>query len=186
LIFILLVGTVVYSLSDSMTFVDAGYFTVVTATTVGFGDYVPSSNTAKVFTLFYVPLSVVMVAGALQRMAMIPLQKRNIALERYILESFGEHVSEKDFDEIRRTTHLKPSQPITPNDFGKAKPRLCCAVLCCAVRHEAVLRCVVQCTTVQCSAVRCGAVRCCAGFQLVPYALCRTWPPTALTRCPLP
>ena len=52
---------------DAMTFVDALYFTVVTATTVGFGDYVPSSTGAKVFSLFYVPLSVVMVAGALQQ-----------------------------------------------------------------------------------------------------------------------
>ena len=41
LIFILLFGTIVYSLTEAMTFVDAMYFTIVTSTTVGFGDYVP-------------------------------------------------------------------------------------------------------------------------------------------------
>ena len=38
LIIILLIGSIVYSLLESMAFVDALYFTVVTATTVGFGD----------------------------------------------------------------------------------------------------------------------------------------------------
>ena len=48
MLIVLTIGTVVYAQLDKMRFVDALYFTVVTATTVGFGDYVPTEDAAKV------------------------------------------------------------------------------------------------------------------------------------------
>ena len=62
---ILLFGTLVFKQLEQIRFLDSLYFTVVTATTVGFGDYVPTSDAAKYFTLVYVPISVTMVAGAI-------------------------------------------------------------------------------------------------------------------------
>ena len=40
------------------TIVDAGYFTVVTFTTIGYGDFGPSNPTSKVFTAFFALLGV--------------------------------------------------------------------------------------------------------------------------------
>lgn len=114
---ILFLGTIVYMLLDAMTFVDAMYFTVVTATTVGFGDYVPSSTGAKVFSLVYVPVSVVMVAGALQYVANVPLKKRSERLENYVLSQFGKHVCQEDFEQVRRSGFIRPDEDIRPNDF---------------------------------------------------------------------
>ena len=55
---------------------------VVTVTTVGFGDFAPESASAKVFSLFYVPIGVVMFASAINTVSFIPLQYRKIKLER--------------------------------------------------------------------------------------------------------
>ena len=56
--------------------VDAIYFTVVTTTTVGFGDYCPETQGGKAFTLFFVPISVVVTASSINHIAAIPLRSR--------------------------------------------------------------------------------------------------------------
>ena len=47
-------GTVVFSLLEDWSIVDAFYFSVVTATTVGFGDLTPDTDAAKLFTVVYI------------------------------------------------------------------------------------------------------------------------------------
>ena len=133
---VLFLGTVVYAWLESMSYVDALYFTVVTATTVGFGDCkstvaavccsfspsclpslcsqpsfqiflfslccgptlavlldTPTTFHGKAFTLIYVPLSVVMVAAAIQRVATVPLRNRALALEDHVLSQFGKSIT---------------------------------------------------------------------------------------------
>ena len=110
-------GTIVYGMTESLKFVDALYFTVVTATTVGFGDYYPETTSGKIFTLFYVPFSVVAVAGAINHVAAVPLAERREALENYVLAQFGEHMTEGDFDDIRRSAGIRSEATIRSNDF---------------------------------------------------------------------
>lgn len=47
-------GTVVYRLVEDWSWVDSLYFSVVAVTTVGFGDVTPSTDTSKLFTVFYI------------------------------------------------------------------------------------------------------------------------------------
>jgi hypothetical protein len=51
---LLTVGTVAYRLFEDWSWVDALYFCVVAVTTVGFGDLSPTSDGAKLFTVFYI------------------------------------------------------------------------------------------------------------------------------------
>ena len=47
-------GTVFYTLSEGWSVVNALYFSVLTLTTVGFGDLVPTTAASKLFTVGYV------------------------------------------------------------------------------------------------------------------------------------
>ena len=48
------VGTVFYRLVEDLAWLDSIYFSVITLTTVGYGDFSPTTSTGKVFTIFYV------------------------------------------------------------------------------------------------------------------------------------
>ena len=47
-------GTGFYSVVEGLRFVDAFYFSVITLTTVGYGDFAPETDAGKVFTAVYV------------------------------------------------------------------------------------------------------------------------------------
>jgi hypothetical protein len=50
----LALGTVVYTVLEGWTPLDALYFSVVTLATVGFGDLTPTTDPAKLFTIGYI------------------------------------------------------------------------------------------------------------------------------------
>lgn len=50
---ILLSGTLFYRSVEGWSWVDAIYFSVMTAATIGFGDLAPTTTASKVFTIFY-------------------------------------------------------------------------------------------------------------------------------------
>lgn len=51
---LLTVGTVVYRLLEDWSWIDSFYFSSIAVTTVGFGDLVPTTDAAKLFTVAYV------------------------------------------------------------------------------------------------------------------------------------
>lgn len=55
---VLAVGTVFYSLEEGWSLLDALYFSVVTLTTIGYGDLYPTTALSKLFTIVYVVLGV--------------------------------------------------------------------------------------------------------------------------------
>ncbi len=53
-VLLVVTGTVIFSLLENWSIVDSLYFSVVTATTVGFGDITPDTDGAKLFTVVYI------------------------------------------------------------------------------------------------------------------------------------
>ena len=51
-------GTAFYSLVEGLRFVDALYFSVITLTTVGYGDFTTETDLGKLFTAVYVLLGI--------------------------------------------------------------------------------------------------------------------------------
>ena len=50
---ILVIGTVVYHYIEGWKWLDAFYFSFITLTTIGFGDFAPQTDAGKVFTILY-------------------------------------------------------------------------------------------------------------------------------------
>ena len=69
-------GTVFYRLVEDLTWVDAVYFTVITLTTVGYGDIAPSSTAGKIFTTFYVLIGVGLIVTFVSQVAAAILEVR--------------------------------------------------------------------------------------------------------------
>jgi voltage-gated potassium channel len=63
LISILVSGTTFYSFTEKWSVVDAFYFSVTTLTTVGLGDLAPTTTLGKLFTVFYIFVSLGVITG---------------------------------------------------------------------------------------------------------------------------
>lgn len=53
-VFILAFGTVFYHFVEGWSWLDSYYFCVVTLATIGYGDFVPQTDFAKIFTTIYI------------------------------------------------------------------------------------------------------------------------------------
>ncbi len=55
---IVVVGTVIYHFVEGWTWLDALYFSVITLTTIGYGDFSPQTDLGKAFTIAYIIIGV--------------------------------------------------------------------------------------------------------------------------------
>lgn len=73
-VLLIAVGTVVFSWLEDWSIVDSFYFSVVTATTVGFGDLTPDTDGAKLFTVLYIVFGISIITTFLN----LRLKRRSI------------------------------------------------------------------------------------------------------------
>ncbi len=55
---ILIIGTFVYHELEGWSYLDAFYFSFITLTTIGFGDFAPQTDAGKLFTILYIIIGV--------------------------------------------------------------------------------------------------------------------------------
>jgi hypothetical protein len=55
---IIVTGVVFYSLTEGWSIADSLYFTVIALTTIGFGDFAPSTTFTRLFTVVYAVMGV--------------------------------------------------------------------------------------------------------------------------------
>eukprot|EP01043_Picozoa_sp_COSAG02_P030361 COSAG02_NODE_1934_length_10318_cov_74.374009_2_plen_249_part_00 len=115
---LLWIGTVAYmKLEEDVSAVKALYFTVVTVTTVGFGDIHPESEASKLFSIVFVPVGVIFFAKAMSAVSDVPIRNRAAKLESYVLSQFLRRLTTYDLNALQRSVDLKEGDPITKNDF---------------------------------------------------------------------
>ncbi len=51
-------GTIIYTVYEKWTLIESFYFAVMTLTTIGYGDYTPSTPTMQLYTVFYSVLGI--------------------------------------------------------------------------------------------------------------------------------
>lgn len=74
----LAIGYLCLGIPEKWTIIDSIYFAIVTVTTVGYGDLFPTTDIGKLFCIFWVPVGVAWVCGALINVsaAVLQLQQR--------------------------------------------------------------------------------------------------------------
>ena len=97
MVFILLVGVFGYKMISGYSWIDAAYMTVITMTTVGFGEVVPLDNQSKIFTIFLILSSVLIMGYALSIITEYILSKNDVEELKYKrmqknIDSFKNHV----------------------------------------------------------------------------------------------
>lgn len=60
---ILAIGTISYHYIEGWTWIDALYFSIITLTTIGYGDFSPQTTAGKLFTIGYIVIGVGMILG---------------------------------------------------------------------------------------------------------------------------
>ncbi|MEX0783398.1 MAG: potassium channel family protein [Dehalococcoidia bacterium] len=74
-------GTVVFSLIEDWSVIDSFYFCVVTSTTIGYGDFTPTTEVGRLVCVVYIIISVGLVVALLSRIAMGRVERRAAAIE---------------------------------------------------------------------------------------------------------
>jgi len=88
---LIVIGTLFYALFEGWSYVDAFYFTVMTLTTVGYGDMFPTTPLTKIFTVFYVLVGVYMIFYALTLFTRYYIDKKTPSIHRAVTQSL-EHM----------------------------------------------------------------------------------------------
>lgn len=65
----LVTGAWFYSTVEGWSLLDSIYFSVITLTTVGYGDLTPSTTAGKIFTIFYLFVGIGLILGFLNAIA---------------------------------------------------------------------------------------------------------------------
>ncbi|WP_452231482.1 potassium channel family protein [Lacinutrix sp. MEBiC02595] len=93
LVLLLFVGVLGFKLLSHYSWIDAFYMTVITITTVGFGEVQPLDPISKIFTIFLILTSIIIVGYALSVITEYILSKNN-------LEELKQKKMQKTIDEL--------------------------------------------------------------------------------------
>ncbi|CAM9142201.1 unnamed protein product [Ascophyllum nodosum] len=94
---LVLFGTVIFMFLMDMTFVDAFYLTVVSASTVGYGDFSPETTATKLFAIFYLPVSTLFLAKVVSDYTEMTIEANKRKSQRRILLS---KITSREFEEM--------------------------------------------------------------------------------------
>ena len=61
--FFIVLGTIVYHDIEGWSWLDTLYFSLITLTTIGYGDFSPQTDLGKIFTLLYIVIGVALILG---------------------------------------------------------------------------------------------------------------------------
>jgi len=91
----LMCGAIFFTINEQFDFIKAFYFVVVTSSTVGYGDITPGVDSSRLFLIFYILTSCIIIAVAIGNIAQVVMELQD---ERQRLEMMQRRL---DFNMIR-------------------------------------------------------------------------------------
>ena len=76
-IMILISGTLFYNKVEGWRVIDALYFSVMTLTTIGYGDFHPTSDLSKIFTMFYAIVGIGIFVALITQIAKAQIENKD-------------------------------------------------------------------------------------------------------------
>ncbi len=80
---IVVIGALVYRYLEEWSWIDAFYFSIITLTTVGYGDFSPQTDAGKLFTIFYIILGIGMILNFINTMQSYYNEKKDIHNQKH-------------------------------------------------------------------------------------------------------
>lgn len=80
------VGTVAYTLLEGWSFPDALYATIITITTVGYGDFSPQTTGGRIFAIFFTVSAIGLASYAISTLAAVVIRWEHERVERHLQE----------------------------------------------------------------------------------------------------
>lgn len=90
---LILTGTVVYAILEGWTLLDALYATIITITTVGYGDLSPQTPSGRVFAIFFTMIAIGIGGYAISVLAAYAIEKQATKLERILRKRKMERIN---------------------------------------------------------------------------------------------
>ena len=69
-------GTIIYSIREGWGIVDSFYFSVMTLTTIGYGDFAPTTSWMRLYTVIYAVMGIGLFVAFNARLAQFAFQSR--------------------------------------------------------------------------------------------------------------
>jgi voltage-gated potassium channel len=124
-LFIIIIGTMFYSLYEGWNYIDSLYFTIMTLTTVGYGDMYPTNNVTKIFTIGYVLIGVYLIFYSVRIFTMHYMELKSPNISRAISKSF-EHLADrtpKEGDVVLKVKPVKNPEKIIKEEIKKKQDK---------------------------------------------------------------
>lgn len=101
LLTLLIGGTAFYTEIEGWSIIDSLYFSVMTMSTIGYGDFVPTTTFSKIFTMVFAILSIGVFVTIVTKVVAIILDEKRQALSKlksntHARDATDKHIHEKD------------------------------------------------------------------------------------------
>lgn len=114
---------------EEWNFGDSFYWAIVTITTVGYGDIVPTTDKGKLFTIFYCLVGVAVVARVMNDLITYPLVKKAKQSELKVMMQFGAELSEDTLQHILKDNFFERIPQLRQNEDSISKSEFVLLVL---------------------------------------------------------